>query len=169
MKPLLLTLALILLCPPAQADNMAELTASITDFMKPISKTRPYKKRLELALKLIPTIIEQCWAHMIDPLLVVSAIIPFESSWDPGALGERGECGYMQIMPGNKSHTGEDICDPRVNISLGVEMLANSLRACGTLPGALSYYGTGKECLPIARFVKYRLRAYKRAVKRFRK
>jgi soluble lytic murein transglycosylase-like protein len=164
-----------LVCPSARANDeirihgpYSRLEAYITDFMKPISKTQAYKKRLKVAMRLIPVIVEQSQKVNIDPLLV-GVIISFESSWDPNAKGKKGECGYMQIMPGHKKHKNIDICDPETNIRTGIEWLNQCFRDCsGNVPGALTRYGTGGACRPIARFVKWRLRAYRAAVKRYR-
>ena len=167
MKPLLIILILTLCAPVAQADDKAELEAYVTDFLEPISKTRVYKKRLAGALRLIPSVITHAKLQGLDPLLV-AVIISYESSWDFTAVGKLGERGLMQTH--GRAAKGFDMTDPVQQIAAGCAHLARALEFCkGDVPGALTRYGTGGACRPLARFVKWRLKAYKRAVKRYRK
>jgi len=167
MKKMILILTLMLAAFVVRADDADELRAYITDFMRPISKTRVYKKRLAAALNLVPVVIEHSKAQKIDPLLV-AVIISYESSWDFTAVGKLGERGLMQTH--GRAARGFDMTDPAQQIAAGCAHLARALRDCqGDLSGALSRYGTGGECRPVARFVKWRLQAYQRAVRRYRK
>lgn len=168
MKPLIpLILALFLAPARVQADDKAVLEAYVTDFLKPISKTRVYKKRLAFALELIPSVVTHAKLQGIDPLLV-AVIISFESSWDFTAVGKLGERGLMQTH--GRAAKGFDMADPVQQVAAGCAHLARALEFCkGDVPGALSRYGTGDGCRPLARFVKWRLKAYRRAVKRYRK
>jgi soluble lytic murein transglycosylase-like protein len=167
-----LLLVLILVTGSVVADkgpgHEAELTAYVEDFLKPISRTREYRHRMKAARKIIPVIVEQSWAHNVDPLLA-AVIISFESSWEPSVMGAKGDTGYMQVMPGRKRHKGEDLKDPKVNISAGVEVLSECIKDCpNDLEGALSRYGTGGACRPLAGFVGRRMKEYKKALKKYR-
>ena len=168
-KILLLIVVAALLTAPVVADEKSdaeELRAYITDFMQPISKTRIYKRRLKAALELVPVVVTHARLQEIDPLLV-AVVISFESSWDFTAVGKLGERGLMQLH--GPPTRGFDMSDPVQQIAAGCAHLARALEFCkGDLPGALSRYGTGGECRPVARFVKWRLRAYQRAVRKYR-
>jgi soluble lytic murein transglycosylase-like protein len=167
MKPIIPLIFALSLAIPAQADDKAVLEAYVIDFLKPISKTRVYKKRLRDALRLIPSVVTHAKLQGIDPLLV-AVIISYESSWDFTAVGKLGEKGLMQTH--GRASRGFDMTDPVQQIAAGCAHLARALEFCkGDLPGALSRYGTGGGCRPVARFVKLRLRAYRKAVKRYRK
>jgi soluble lytic murein transglycosylase-like protein len=171
-------LLLSLLCLPVRAGSSspvraggqayeAELKAYVTDFLQPISKTRVYKKRLKRALGYIPVIVTHAKLQELDPLLV-AVMVSFESAWDFEAVGKIGERGLMQTH--RHASKGFDMQDPAQQIAAGCAHLARAVRHCkGDLPGALSRYGTGKGCRPLARFVKRRLKAYRAAVKRYRK
>jgi hypothetical protein len=172
-------LLLSLLCLPVRAGSSspvraggrayeAELRADIDEHLKAISGSRVYKKRLRMAQSLVPVVLEQSWAHSVDPLLV-NSVIKKESSWNVKAEGKKGERGLMQIMPGHKNLAGLDLFDGRVNISAGVEILGNCVRECETLPEALSFYITGNGCQPVIRAAKRRAKAYRADVKRYRK
>jgi len=166
MKKIILILVLLLMPVAVRADEKAELEAYITDFLKPISKTRVYKKRLAAALALVPTVITHAKLQEIDPLLV-AVMISSESSWDFTAVGKLGERGLMQTH--GRAAKGFDMADPVQQIAAGCAHLARALEFCkGDLPGALTRYGTGGKCRPVARFVAWRLRDYQKAVKRYR-
>ena len=166
MKKMILILILLFMPADTRADEAEILRIYITDFLQPISKTRSYRKRLAVALKLVPSIIAHARLQEIDPLLV-AVIISAESSWDFAAVGKLGERGLMQTH--GRASRGFDMSDPVQQIAAGCAHLARALKFCkGDLPGALTRYSTGGECRPIASFVSWRLRAYKRAVKKYR-
>ncbi len=77
----------------------------------------------------------------VDPFLVWS-IIRQESRYDSSAISPAGAIGLMQVTPDtarklnsyrprNNSKLIADVLDPRLNISAGVEILANNLKTFG--------------------------------------
>jgi soluble lytic murein transglycosylase-like protein len=156
-----------------------EVRQYITEFMSPISRTRQYRRRYPAALKYIPIILDLVEADMErhfpehDPLdpLIIAVIIAYESSWDHTVIGKLGERGYMQIHGEVALYGFEeaDLDDPVIQLDAGIRHWRRAVNRCpGDLRGALTLYGTGKRCRPYADFVKWRWRAYQKALESFR-
>ncbi len=96
-------------------------------------------RKLARALELVPTVIAVAEEERFNPS-VIAAIISFESTWQPGAIGKLGEVGLMQINRRGAS------ADPAQNIRTGIGMLREGLARCSTPLGAVSYYATGSSC-----------------------
>ncbi|NIQ97070.1 MAG: lytic transglycosylase domain-containing protein [Desulfuromonadales bacterium] len=167
---------------PCEIDHRAiveaELVAYVTDFLSPINRTRDYRRRLRLALKYIPVILDlveqDIRRYPLDPLdpLLVAVKISYESSWDPEVIGALGEQGYLQVHGPVALGRFEkkDLADPANQLAAGIEHLRRAALLCpGDWRGALNMYGTGKRCRPLAKFVKRRWKSYQRALKLFRK
>ena len=86
-----------------------------------------------------------------DPLLIV-AMMAVESSFNPKAQSPRGAQGLMQVIP--RYHMdkitphgeAEDVLfDPRINIQIGTQVLAEGMQRYGTLRDALQYYGGARK------------------------
>jgi hypothetical protein len=155
----LIIIMVLLFAIPAKTDTTQELTDFISDFL------RLYPQRQTQALTYIPTIIAEC-GEDIDPLLI-AVIISMESSWKFDAEGERGERGLLQIMPRYGRNFRLD--DPLEQIRAGVDHFRRALTMCdGNLKDAINAYGCG-QCKPHRRFLQWRWRWYRRAIRRYRK
>lgn len=88
-----------------------------------------------------PHTIRQAAAHGVDPYLVWS-IMRQESRYDSAAVSPAGAIGLMQVTPDTARKLNSfrqrgnsmliaDLLDPRVNISTGVEILAQNIKAFG--------------------------------------
>ena len=65
------------------------------------------------------------------PFPLVDAVMKVESGYDPCALGEAGEIGLMQLIPGTAAllgfqGTAVELAEPAVNITLGTTYLARA-------------------------------------------
>jgi soluble lytic murein transglycosylase-like protein len=99
--------------------------------------------------RLADTIVREAAGARVDPLLVL-ALIEVESSFDPGALSERGARGLMQLRPstmrGEAERSGidfEDPHDPIANVQAGVRYFGRLLEAFGREEVALMAYNAG--------------------------
>jgi len=95
------------------------------------------------------TLVGEAEAAGIDPLLVL-ALIEVESSYDPGALSERGARGLMQLREPTLRREVEraglewgDAHDPAVNVQAGIRYLRRLLDAFGHEEVALMAYNAG--------------------------
>lgn len=87
-----------------------------------------------------------------DPLLIV-AMMAVESSFNPKAQSPRGAQGLMQVIPRYhmdkiSQHDGEAeevLFDPKINIQIGTQVLAEGMQRYGTLRDALQYYGGARK------------------------
>jgi hypothetical protein len=82
--------------------------------------------------------------------VLVAAVMFAESGYRPDAVSAKGAQGLMQVMPEGWART---VCrdlawttSPRLNVRCGVRLLAEGLRRCGDVPGALTWYWTGARC-----------------------
>jgi soluble lytic murein transglycosylase-like protein len=86
----------------------------------------------------------------LDPLLVL-AVMAVESRFDPGARSAQGAKGLMQIVPRFHRdkldpHGGEmAILDPRVNVSVGTQILKQYVREAGSVQAGLQRYAGGED------------------------
>lgn len=130
----------------------------------------PYS-RTEAALEYANIVVYESEKQDIDPMLS-SVIISLESSWKPGSRGAIGEFGLMQVVPGGVCDNGK-LDTPEGQIQAGTACLALSREICGDdLKRILTKYASGK-CVSKSKKtqskIRYRIRAYKRAVKMFPK
>lgn len=87
-----------------------------------------------------------------DPLLIV-AVMAIESSFNPKAQSPRGAQGLMQVIPRYHmdkidQHDGEAdevLFDPKINVQIGTQVLAEGMQRYGTLRDALQYYGGARK------------------------
>lgn len=83
-----------------------------------------------MTTSLIALIMSLSQAAHIPPNLVM-AIIQVESGGDAKAVGDHGEIGLMQIMPGNAKGTSRQaLFDPETNIRVGISLLAEAKETC---------------------------------------
>jgi hypothetical protein len=71
------------------------------------------------------------------PFAMVDAVMRVESNYDPGARGDAGEVGLMQILPSTAAVLGFEgtpaaLAAPGTNISYGTRYLAEAWRLAGT-------------------------------------
>lgn len=81
----------------------------------------------------------------LDPLLIV-AVMAIESGFNPIAESPMGAQGLMQVIPRYhqdklEESGGESLLDPLVNITVGAQVLKESIRRAGSLEGGLDQYG----------------------------
>ncbi len=60
--------------------------------------------------------------YNIDPNIVKS-VITVESNWQSNNIGQAGEIGLMQIMPGNSFLSQEELSKPENNLKEGIKLL----------------------------------------------
>lgn len=110
-------------------------------------KPKPEYKEVSFAAeKDLPTQIAEQYG--LDPD-IVNAIIKIESNGNPQAVGDDGESiGLMQIQP--KWHKARidrlgitDLKDPKQNLTVGCDILAELLDTYGNYNMALAAYNTG--------------------------
>lgn len=83
------------------------------------------------------------------PFEIVDAVMAVESAYDPGARGEVGEVGLMQVLPSTAAMMGfdgnaETLGRPEVNIAYGTRYLAEAWRlAGGDICAAVMKYRAG--------------------------
>jgi soluble lytic murein transglycosylase-like protein len=114
----------------------AQIERFVTEWFATCS---PWKRGQARAL--IPDVIAAAEAGNVNPALV-AAIVSYESTWQPAALGKLGEVGLMQV----NNWTGTPLDTPRAQLDAGIATLNHAYDVCGTVAGALSYYATGKSC-----------------------
>lgn len=107
------------------------------------------------AALLATVIAEEGARNDIDPLLV-AALIYKESSFNPKAIGKKGERGLMQLLPRGSAladypHLAPSALEsPRINVALGVRHMARVRDICGASAGSpllwLSVYNGSQKC-----------------------
>lgn len=123
----------------------------------------------EIVARLAPLIVECAAAEGIDPLLV-AVLVATESSWDPGAIGKRGEIGLIQAMPRLFRKAGIRLADITVRdqLEVGIKELAHCIRSCrGNILGGLTLYHMGSTggCSRSSSRARYKFRLYQKARK----
>lgn len=110
---------------------------------------RRYDTAEQQLTRWLKTVETEARRYGIDPLLVV-AIIAVESGFDPAQQSSQGAIGLMQVIP--KWHLDkidarvdgdpepDHLFDPKINIAVGVEVLAEGLARYRQLERALQYY-----------------------------
>jgi len=97
-------------------------------------------------------VIARKWSYHygVDPKLVF-AMITQESGWQPDIMSEQGAMGLMQVTEGAFLDCGvdlsEDLFDPEINISCGVQYLARVCQVNDSLVKALACYNGGPTLL----------------------
>ena len=133
----------------------------VESFIKKFHKNSPQKLR-KRSLSFVPAIVHWSKEYEIDPLLT-STIISLESSFIPGSVGAVGEIGLMQLH-WRGAKRGFDLSKPEEQIHAGVKHLSKCFELCDDeLAKALTAYARG-GCNKRYGGLKYRLRAYKRAL-----
>ena len=91
---------------------------------------------------------ETAESYGISPKLV-KAIIEVESGGDANAVGDNGNSlGLMQIQPryhAQRLKEGESLLEPKVNVRVGCEILAEIMDKYGTLDEVLTVYNAGHD------------------------
>lgn len=100
-------------------------------------------KKLKRAKTVVPTLLDVCEKRGVNPALV-GAIVSLESSWYSDAVGSLGERGLMQVNPSVR-RVGDDHAE---QLDVGVLILQEGYARCGSVLGAISWYGTGRTCKP---------------------
>ena len=86
----------------------------------------------------------------VDPLLIL-AVMAVESRFDPDARSAYGAKGLMQIVPRFHRdkldpHGGEiAILDPRVNVTVGTQILKQYVQEAGSVQAGLQRYAGGED------------------------
>lgn len=70
------------------------------------------------------------------PAEIADAVVTVESNYSPGAVGDVGEIGLMQVLPSTArmlgfAGTNAELADPAVNIRYGVDYLAGAWKLAG--------------------------------------
>ncbi len=84
--------------------------------------------------------------HGLDPALL-HAVIRAESSYNPGAVSNKGAVGLMQLMPATAARYGvQDPYDPEENIHGGARYLSDLIGMFGSdIPLAVAAYNAGEN------------------------
>jgi soluble lytic murein transglycosylase-like protein len=130
----------------ADADPVAD-TAWIDAVLMRRAPTLSTRARAALALE-----VSGAAEYGLDPLVVLS-LIAQESRFDPGARGQHGALGLMQIRPfvardvahrhGIPWQGHSTLLDPAHNVAIGTAYLGEILRQFGDLELALAGYNMG--------------------------
>src|SRR6185503_8210073 len=83
-------------------------------------------------------------AHGVNPMLV-SALIPVESGYRPGARSRKGAMGLMQLMPSTaREYKVRNPFEPKANIEAGIKHLKTLLdRFPSSIELGLAAYNAG--------------------------
>lgn len=165
---LTLLAALLSLCDDARADSDTDTDTNVltkyVDWFHRTMKSR-YAAR---AKRLIPATVRYCREYDVDPLLM-GVIYSKESSWRnfKGALDERGP-GHVKPSKWSRQFNLATL-DGQIEAAVARMRVAHD--ACRGLMGALTHYASG-SCVArtptTTKIVRWRVNAYRRAVRRFR-
>ena len=81
------------------------------------------------------------------PAGMLQAVAQTESGFNPSATSPAGAIGLMQIMPATAAGIGINPLDPVQSIYGAAELLAQKLKAFGSLPLALAAYNAGDQAV----------------------
>jgi hypothetical protein len=123
---------------------------------------RPSVRNSRLAL--IPFTLKYAKKYDLDPFLVAEVMFA-ESSWRTKVRGKRGELGVLQCH--GVAARGFNLENVEEQFDCGAKYLRGSIDKCPSLLDALGRYQSG-ECSSEVKGSRRRLRAYLRAVSRFR-
>jgi soluble lytic murein transglycosylase-like protein len=96
----------------------------------------------EAAQQWLPDIEQIAREVGIDPRLLI-AVVSQESDFQQGALGDDGEIGLAQLMPGTAHDMGVNPYDPIDNLRGGARYLHEQLERFGSVKLALAAYNGG--------------------------
>lgn len=139
------TTAFVIISFPTTPEVQAALSASVkTVDAEQVDKLYdvPLEADLQLHIK------ELCEAYGVDMPLVL-AVIGQESNYDPEAIGDSGNSiGLMQIQPIHHQQRMDnlgvtDLLDPRQNVLVGIDLLAELLADSGDTEWAITAYNAG--------------------------
>lgn len=139
---------------PVRSDDLAVVHAYI-DYQRPQIKPSVRQIASDMALP-IAEISEQ---YGVDPLLTAITVF-YESRFQPGLRGLRGEYGLMQVM---LMRSG-DILE---QLRRGVEHLAKSITVCGDMLHGINHYMAG-HCKPVYKRPRARHEHYIWAIEQFK-
>lgn len=77
------------------------------------------------------------------PRSLFRALIQQESGWNAYAIGQKGEIGLTQLMPGTATELGVNAWDPMQNMKGGASYLATQFKKFGDWAKALAAYNGG--------------------------
>jgi soluble lytic murein transglycosylase-like protein len=127
--------------PPAMPRPVDPLAAHVLERMPSLA--------VDEALLLASTVRQEAAAARLDPVLVL-AVIGVESSWEPGAVSERGARGLMQLrrtaLEWAERDAGVapgDVHDPVHNVRMGIRYLARMVETFDDVDLALIAYNAG--------------------------
>lgn len=121
-------------------------TEVVTEDIEPVEPSPLYPVPLDAELQ--SYIVQLCEAYQIEPELVL-AVIEHESDYNAAASGDNGNShGLMQIQPKwQRDRMAKlecsDLFDPRQNVTVGVDILAELLAEHETVSMALMVYNAG--------------------------
>jgi soluble lytic murein transglycosylase-like protein len=107
-----------------------------------------YRVSSRATTELVRTAYHEANRYGLDPLLVL-AVMAIESSFNPIAESNMGAVGLMQIIPRFHedkiaAHEGS-VLDPRVNISVGAQLLREYIRRAGSEVAGLQLYNGASD------------------------
>ena len=114
-------------------------------------------KRLKKAKTFIPQVVTASLREGLDPLLT-GVNISYESTWNPSAVGSKGEVGLMQVH--GKATEGFDVTTIDGNLAAGCRWLASRIRAYGLVNGMAAYINSQSKG-------EWRVRRYEEAKERY--
>lgn len=140
------TESLPLVAVPCQVVTTEEPIASLPETVVPDPEETLFSVPLDREVQ--RHIIQVCADYQIDPALVLS-VIQRESNYDSYALGDGGtSVGLMQIKQqyhiDRMTRLGcDDLLDPKQNVTVGIDFLAELLNTYDTVEMALMVYNAG--------------------------
>lgn len=148
-----------------EIDKEAVAAAEVTRYVEHWSRNIPPRFRRN-ALKHVSSVVHWSIYYELDPLLVATTI-SLESSWDRKAIGHDGEVGLMQML-NKKAMKGCDMKNPDEQVRCGCRLMRACIDKCGSIRAGVNKFATGECNTPWSK-LNYRIRVWRRAVKRFRK
>jgi hypothetical protein len=112
------------------------LTGVIFALGAAVALARPPLEELDSGKALYQRIGKAEAARNNIPFAIVDAVMRVESGYDPGARGDVGEVGLMQILPATADMLGfkgplSALTEPQTNIAYGTQYLAEAWRLSG--------------------------------------
>lgn len=164
----LITLAVLLIGITALATEVnkeAIATREVTAYINHWSRDLAGRHRRR-AMRFVPNVARWSVYYDVDPLLV-AVTITMESAWKPRVRGPVGEIGLTQVHS-REAKRGFKLWIPDQQIRAGAKWLRRCLDTCGSTRRAVAMYASG-SCSANWPGLNKRMRAYRRAVRMFRK